>query len=87
MKWFDYNTLSNRLNSIEEAVFIVIGIILFVLFIIWFIDSLSKAVIIKKAGRSIGLGFIPIYKSTKNGQSEPSPLTTDQKIIHLLSNY
>ena len=61
MNLFDYNILSNSLNSIEEAVFIVIGIILFVLFIIWFIDSLSKAVIIKKAGRSIGLGFIPIY--------------------------
>ena len=61
MDWFDYNTLSNSLNSLEEVVFAILGVILFIIFLFWFIDSLSKAVIIKKAGRSMGLGFVPIY--------------------------
>ena len=56
MKW-----LAMGLSALEEAVLIIVGIILFVVFIIWFIDSLSKAVIIKKANKNFLIGFVPIY--------------------------
>ena len=53
------NWLVMGLSALEEAVLIIVGIILFVVFIIWFIDSLSKAVIIKKANKNFLIGFVP----------------------------
>ena len=49
------------LSNIEEAVLIVVGFILFLLFIVWFIVCLGNALLIKKSGRNFFLGFIPIY--------------------------
>ena len=61
MKW-----LAMGLSALEEAVLIIVGIILFVVFIIWFIDSLSKAVIIKKANKNFLIGFIKFFKSFRH---------------------
>ena len=56
MKW-----LAMGLSSLEEAVLIVVGIILVVLVIFWFFSCIGNALIIKKAGRNFFLGFVPIY--------------------------
>ena len=57
----EFLDLSQNLNSFEEIFFAIIGVLIFVLLLFWFIDALSKAVIIKKAGRSLGIGFVPVY--------------------------
>ena len=56
MKW-----LAMGLSSLEEAVLIIVGIILLVVFVVWFVDAFSKAVIIKKANRNMLIGFVPFY--------------------------
>lgn len=56
MKW-----LAMGLSSLEEAVLIVVGILLIVLVIFWFFSCIGNALIIKKAGRNFFLGFVPIY--------------------------
>lgn len=56
MKW-----LAMGLSSLEEAVLIVVGILLVVLVIFWFFSCIGNALIIKKAGRNFFLGFVPIY--------------------------
>ncbi len=57
--FFDYTKLAT--DSWQDGLMIFFGIIFFILFVIWFIDSLSKAVLLKKAGKSIFIGFIPYY--------------------------
>lgn len=47
MKW-----LAMGLSSLEEAVLIVVGILLIVLVIFWFFSCIGNALIIKKAGRN-----------------------------------
>ena len=59
MKW-----LAMGLSSLEEAVLIIVGVILLVMFVVWFVDSFSKAVIIKKANRNMLIGFVPFYNDT-----------------------
>lgn len=56
MKW-----LAMGLSSLEEAVLIVVGILLVILVIFWFFSCIGNALIIKKAGRNFFLGFVPIY--------------------------
>ena len=53
--------LAMGLSDIEEAVLIIVGIILFLFLIVWFFVCIGNALLIKKAGRNFLLGFVPIY--------------------------
>lgn len=56
MKW-----LAMGLSELDMAVLILVGFILFIFLMAWFIDGFSKFVLFKHARKNGWLGFIPYY--------------------------